>query len=169
MNRTSRVALALAGVWVLLSGHGAAARDGDLERGRYLARIMDCGGCHTIGALAGQPDPAGYLAGSEVGFEIPGLGIFYPPNLTSGAETGLGSWTEEQIITAVRTGVRPDGRQLVPVMPYYAYEVLADEDARALAGFIKSLPPVRHQVSGPVGPGEAAPAPYLSMKMPGAG
>jgi hypothetical protein len=52
------------------------------------------------------------LAGSEVGFQIPGLGIFYPSNLTPDRETGIGTWSEADIIKAVRAGVRPDGRQL---------------------------------------------------------
>ena len=53
------------------------------DQGAYLARIMDCGGCHTPGAMKGQPDMSRYLGGSDVGFEIPGVGVFYPPNLTS--------------------------------------------------------------------------------------
>ncbi|MGF1607799.1 MAG: c-type cytochrome [Kiloniellales bacterium] len=137
-----------------------------LARGQYLASIMDCTGCHTTGALRGQPDPARYLAGSDVGFEIPDLGIFYPPNLTSDAETGLGDWTAEQIIAAVRSGERPDGRQLVPIMPWPSYGVLTDEDAAALAAFLKSLPALRFQVPEPVGPGQPAPLPYFSVVVP---
>jgi hypothetical protein len=52
----------------------AAAQGGEIERGRYLASIMDCGGCHTRGVFLGQPNPDLYLAGSEVGFHLPGLG-----------------------------------------------------------------------------------------------
>src|SRR6266404_1953789 len=104
-----------------------------VKRGQYLASLMDCGGCHTSGALLGKPDPQHYLAGSEVGFQIPGLGIFYPPNLTSDRETGLGAWSEADIVKAVRTGERPDGRMLVPAMPYQSYGKLTDSDAFALA------------------------------------
>jgi hypothetical protein len=139
---------------------GAAA-----PRGEYLARIMDCGGCHTTGVFLGEPDPARYLGGSEVGFLIPGLGIFYPPNLTPD-ETGLGAWSEDDIIRAVRTGVRPDGRELAPAMPWHSYAALTDEDAMALATFLKSLPPVQNKVPGPFGPGEEAGAPYLTVAMP---
>jgi mono/diheme cytochrome c family protein len=60
------------------------------DRGAYLVRIMDCSGCHTPGALKGQADESRYLGGADAGFEIPGLGIFYPPNLTPDPETGLG-------------------------------------------------------------------------------
>ncbi len=68
------------------------------------------------------------LGGSEVGFEIPGLGVFHGPNLTPDMETGLGSWTEEQIVTAFTTGMRPDGRKLAPIMPWQAFANLTPED-----------------------------------------
>ena len=137
-----------------------------LRRGEYLATIMDCGGCHTPGALAGQPDAARPLAGSTVGFQIPGLGIFYPPNLTPDAETGLGAWSERDIMTAVRTGVRPDGRVLAPIMPYHNYAKLTDADAGALAAYLKSIKPIRHQAPAIVGPTEQAAAPYLAVVVP---
>src|ERR1041385_2848220 len=120
----------------LVAAAGSPAAAQEKRRGEYLATIMDCGGCHTPGALAGQPDQARHLGGSNVGFQIPGLGIFYPPNLTPD-ETGLGAWSEKDIMTAVRTGVRPDGRVLVPVMPYHNYGKLTDADASALAAYLK--------------------------------
>src|ERR1043165_2088495 len=113
---------------VAAAAAAAAAAAQDKRRGEYLATIMDCGGCHTPGALAGQPDRSRHLGGSDIGFQIPGLGIFYPPNLTPD-ETGLGGWSETEIMTAVRSGVRPDGRVLVPVMPYHNYGQLTDGDA----------------------------------------
>ena len=73
-----------------------------IQRGEYLAAIMDCGGCHTPGVFLGKPDMARKFAGSEVGFKIPGLGTFFPPNLTPDRETGLGAWSEQDIIKAVR-------------------------------------------------------------------
>lgn len=136
------------------------------SRGEYLASIMDCGGCHTGGALLGQPDPNLRLAGSNVGFGIPGVGIFYPPNLTPDRETGLGSWSEADIIRAVRTGVRPDGRVLAPVMPWHAYAALTDQDAQALARYLKSLQPIRHAVPPPTGPNQTPPSPYLTVVVP---
>jgi mono/diheme cytochrome c family protein len=152
---------------VLLSCSISAALAGTaVERGAYLARIMDCGGCHTPGALAGAPDSARYLAGSDIGFQIPGLGIFYPPNLTSDPETGLGSWSEDDIMTAVCAGTRPDGRQLAPIMPWASYSALNDGDARALAAFIKSLPPIASKVPGPFGESERPTAPYMTVVTP---
>ena len=135
------------------------------DRGAYLARIMDCGSCHTPGALKGQPDQSRYLGGADAGFELPGLGIFYPPNLTSDP-TGAGSWSGEEIIAAVTTGVRPDGRELAPVMPYHSYSALTHDDAHALAAFLKNTKPVSNDVPDPVGPGQKAPLPYLTLKMP---
>lgn len=144
----------------------AAHAETPLERGAYMTKVMDCTGCHTTGSLAGQPQPDKFLAGSDIGFEIPGLGIFYPPNLTPDSATGLGTWSEEDIVTAIRTGVRPDGRQLVPVMPWPSYATLTDDDARAIAAYLKSLPPVTHAAPPPSGSAEPAKAPYLTVKFP---
>jgi mono/diheme cytochrome c family protein len=150
---------------VPVCGSPVSAQDG-IKRGEYLATIMDCTGCHTPGTFLGKPDTERYLGGSEVGFQIPGLGIFWPPNLTSDPDTGLGQWSEADIVKAVRTGIRPDGRQLAPVMPYHNYGKLTDPDALALAGYLKSLKPVRNRVPGPTGATEKPPAPYLTVVMP---
>jgi mono/diheme cytochrome c family protein len=164
------IAAALGTALIALAAFTASAQAVNAEkraRGAYLAAIMDCGGCHTGGALIGKPDPALHLAGSGIGFQIPDLGIFYPPNLTSDRETGLGAWSEAEIVTAVRTGVRPDGRILAPVMPWHAYGHLTDEDAGALAHYLATLPPVRHAAPPPAGPSETPPAPYLTVVVPG--
>jgi mono/diheme cytochrome c family protein len=150
---------------VALAPAGSQGAD-DLKRGEYLMLLMDCGGCHTPGALDGQPDMAQAYSGSDTGFQLPGLGTFYPPNLTADAETGLGSWSLEDIVTAVRTGVRPDGRELAPIMPWHSYAVLTDEDAQALASYIKSLPAISHQVPGPFGPDQAPSHPFLQRQEP---
>lgn len=165
MLRLSRSALAAA--LALTAGIlPAFAQPAAPGRGEYLATIMDCGGCHTKGVFLGKPDPQGYLAGSEIGFQIPGLGIFYPPNLTSDPETGLGRWSAEDIVKAVRTGERPDGRMLAPIMPWMHYAKLTDEDARALAAYLKALPAVRNQVPAITGPSEKPTAGYLTVVMP---
>lgn len=123
------------------------------ERGQYLVTVMGCTDCHTPGHFLGQPDMARFLGGSDVGFEIPGLGIFHGPNLTPDP-TGLGTWTEDEIVTAIRTGTRPDGRHLAPAMPWMSYATLTDEDALAIAAYLKTLPPVANNVPGPFAPGE---------------
>ena len=154
-----------AAVALIIAPQPASSAD-DRARGEYLAKIMDCGGCHTPGALIGKPDQARALAGSEIGFQVPGLGIFYPPNLTSDRETGLGKWSEADIVRAVRTGERPDGRILAPVMPWHSYAALTDGDARALAGYLKGLPVVSRAVPAPVGGDAKASAPYLTVVVP---
>jgi mono/diheme cytochrome c family protein len=158
------IGIALASSVLIASVTGASAQEA--RRGAYLAMIMDCAGCHTPGAFVGKPDGTRPLAGSEIGFQIPGLGIFNPPNLTPHAETGLGKWSESDIIKAVRTGTRPDGRQLAPAMPWRAYAALTDADAKALAGYLKSLKAVDNRIPGPTGPTEKPNGPYLTVVVP---
>src|SRR5687768_10095929 len=118
----------------------AAGRE-QILRGKYLVTLGLCTDCHTPGYFFGKPDAGRFLGGSEVGFEIPGLGVFHGPNLTPDMETGLGSWTEEQIVTAFTTGKRPDGRELAPIMPWRAFANLTPADKTAIAAYLKSLPP----------------------------
>jgi mono/diheme cytochrome c family protein len=127
----------------------ALADEAQVARGRYLVTIAGCSDCHTPGALIGAPDMKRYLGGSDVGFSIPGQGVFVGQNLTPDKETGIGSWTSEQIVTAIRTGKRPDGGEVSPVMPYSAFSHLTDEDAQAIAAFLKSLPAVSNKNVGP--------------------
>lgn len=145
------------------AAHGASA---EIARGQYLTTIMDCAGCHTPGALAGQPDFARQLAGSAIGFALPGGGIVYPKNLTPDAETGLGRWSEDEIARAVRQGQSRNGRVLIPVMPWPSYAVLTEADARAIAVYLKSVPPVRFEVPRDVRPGETPAAPYMTVITP---
>jgi len=134
----------------------AKADDAEIARGKYLVTIGGCNDCHTPGYFFGQPDMNRFLGGSDVAFEIPGLGAFVGRNLTPDKATGIGEWSTEQIVTALQTGVRPDGRQLAPIMPYHALANLTQDDVHAVAAFLKSIPPVSHAVPGPFGPGEAA-------------
>jgi hypothetical protein len=70
------------------------------------------------------------------------------------------------MIEAIRRGVRPDGRNLVPIMPWPSYAGLTDDDVRALVAYLRSLPPVRFQVPRDVGPNEKPTAPYLDVVKP---
>src|SRR4029079_6969331 len=132
----------------------ADAAETQAQRGKYLVSIIPCTDCHTPGTFLGKPDMKRFLSGSEVGFEIPGLGIFYGPNLTPDDETGLGKWTREQIATAITTGKRPDGRILAPAMPVDSFKHLTREDALAIATYLKTLPAINHKVPGPFGPNQ---------------
>jgi mono/diheme cytochrome c family protein len=127
-----------------------AAQD-QISRGKYLVNLGLCTDCHTPGYFFGKPDDKRYLGGSEVGFEIPDLGVFHGPNLTPDRETGLGNWSSEEIVTAFQTGVRPDGRILAPIMPWKAFSQMTKDDAMAVAAYLKSLPPVKNKVPGPFG------------------
>jgi mono/diheme cytochrome c family protein len=143
----------------------ASADDAKVERGHYLVIVAGCSDCHTPGALLGSPDMKRYLGGSDVGFAIPGAGVFVGQNLTPDKETGLGSWTSEQIVTAIRTGKTPDGRTLSAVMPWPALSHLTDDDAQAIAAFLKSVPPIDHKNAGPIGPNEKATV-FVSVTLP---
>lgn len=132
----------------------ARAQDAQIGRGKYLVNLGGCNDCHTPGYFFGKPDMARFLGGSEVGFEIPGLGVFHGPNLTPHPETGLGKWSAGEIATAITTGKRPDGRVLAPIMPWHAFANLAAGDVRAIVAFLQSLPPVENKVPGPFGPSE---------------
>ncbi len=151
--RCDRAARILPAAFVLLAAAaGAAAADpAQLARGQYLVGISGCNDCHTPGYFLGKPDMHRFLGGSDVGFELPGLGTFLGPNLTPDPTTGLGRWTTGQIVTALQTGVRPDGRILAPIMPWRAFATLTPADATAIAVYLKSLPPVQHKVPGPFG------------------
>ncbi len=145
-----------------------SARDAQakrIARGQYLVTVQGCGDCHTPGTLYGSPDFGRRLAGSELGWRGP-WGVSYPRNLTPDPETGLGKWTEKQIVDAIRTGMRPDGRPLSPPMPWPNLTQLTDEDAYAIAAYLKSLPPVKHQVPDLVPPDKAQGATGSIMDFP---
>jgi mono/diheme cytochrome c family protein len=132
----------------------ADAAEAQVAHGKYLVTLAGCNDCHTPGGLFGKPDTTRVLGGSEVGFEIPDAGVFYGRNLTPDKETGLGNWSTAQIVTALQTGMRPDGRKLAPVMPWQAFAKLTKADALAIAAYLKSLRPVANKVPGPFGPSE---------------
>lgn len=150
----ARSLLAGATAAALVSLSSAAPAQDQVARGKYLTTFGGCHDCHTPGYFFGKPDEKRPLGGSEVGFEIPGLGVFHGSNLTPDKETGLGNWSNDEIVTALQTGVRPDKRILAPIMPWKAFAQLTRDDAMAIAAFLKSVPPVRNKVPGPFGPTE---------------
>jgi mono/diheme cytochrome c family protein len=126
-----------------------------VARGRYLTTVAGCNDCHTPGGLYGAPDSTRLLSGSEVGWT--GFwGTTFARNLTPDS-TGLAAWSEEDIVRALRQGQRPDGSPILPPMPWPAYANLTDEDARAIAAFLKSIPAVNHPVPDRLPPGTPAP------------
>ena len=115
--------------------------------GEYLVTLMHCAGCHTPteGAHKGQA-----FAGGN-GFDNPlsmGGGTVYSANITPDPETGIGAWSEDDVVRAIREMKRPDGDPLRGPMAMYhaAWSTLSDSDARAIATYLKSLPPVVNQI-----------------------
>jgi mono/diheme cytochrome c family protein len=165
-------AFVAAGLTLALAACGSQAEpqkgvaQDNVKRGEYLVTIMSCADCHTPGYFFGKPDETRKLAGGDVGFFIPELGYFYGRNLTPDRQTGLGDWTDEEVVTAMRTGVRPDGRVLSPNMPWQAFAKLSDDDANAIVAYLRTLKPVSNVVPPPAGPHEKAPGPFLAVTMP---
>jgi mono/diheme cytochrome c family protein len=119
------------------------AADAVVERGHYLADLMGCQNCHTpFGAMG--PDADLLWAG---GLEVPEtFGTWRSPNITQDKETGIGGWTDEQILAAIREGKRPNGDLLFPIMPYPMYHALSDEDGKALVKYLRTVPAKNHPV-----------------------
>ncbi len=140
--------------------NASAPAEDQLARGRRIIYTSGCIDCHTPGAFYGAPDTTRLLSGSELGWTGP-WGTTYPRNLTPDSTTGIGTWTEDQIVTAVRQGHRPDGTPLLPPMPWPFYAQLTDGDVHALAHYLKSIPPVHHEVPKVLKPGEKAPTAFL--------
>lgn len=130
------VALSLAGTVSI----PAAQAETPLERGAYLVKsIVACGNCHTA---KGGPMAKHELAG---GFQIKEGPIdAVTQNLTSDKETGLGNWTDAQLMVAIRDGLRPDGSLIGPPMPYDMYRGLSDNDTKAIIAYLRTLKPVKN-------------------------
>lgn len=94
-------------------------------------------------------------AGTNTAFAGP-WGVSFTANLTPDPETGLGKWTEEMFIQAIRTGRHEGkGRPILPPMPAKVYANLTDEDLKSVFAYLQSLPPVRNRVPQPIDPPEA--------------
>jgi mono/diheme cytochrome c family protein len=135
-----------------------------IARGRELVTIAGCGDCHTPGTLYNAPDTTRRLSGSEIGWRGP-WGTSYARNLTP-HETGLAAWSEADIVRALRQGQRPDGSPLLPPMPWPNYSSMKDEDAYAIAAYLKSLAPVDHAVPDRLAPGAPAIGPEIVFPAP---
>jgi len=102
-----------------------------VDRGKLIVRSLAlCGGCHTASG------------GSELGGNAAFKNSTLPaPNLTNDA-TGIGEWTDAQVMNAFRNGVDDEGRHLDPIMPYWLFHNMSDSDALSVVAFLRSLPPV---------------------------
>jgi mono/diheme cytochrome c family protein len=114
---------------------------GLIERGEYIVRsAANCGHCH-----AAADDPDGPLSGGRA-FRNWRLGTVRASNLTPDPATGLGGWSDAEIVRAVRNGVDRHGRVLAPVMPYAWFSGLSERDGLAIARYLRTLQPVRNAV-----------------------
>jgi hypothetical protein len=131
---------------------------GDRLRGKYLVTIVQLPtDCHTPGYFLGKPDNGAPIsAASDVGFSLPGLGVFVGSQFDVG-QGNLGSAIgPDQQVHHRHPDRRADrnGRMLAPIMPYHAFANLTPQDALAIVAFLRSIPPVQHKVPGPFGPTE---------------
>jgi len=152
-----------------------------IQRGAYLVHYGGCNDCHTpkvYGPYGPSEDTTRILSGhpsNEVITAVPTeflgpgkwmavtnghltawagpWGISFTKNLTPDEPTGIGTWTEEIFIKAMRTGKQMGhGRTLLPPMPWFNVAALTDEDLKSVFAYLKSLKPIRNQVPEPVPP-----------------
>ena len=175
-----RIALVVAASFARGAEPPASAGE-QLARGTYLVTVAGCNDCHTPmkmtpegpkldmdRMLSGHPDslvmtpaptlpPGPWLmvaAVTNTAFAGP-WGTSFTANLTPDDETGLGKWSAETFIAALRTGRHEGkGRPLLPPMPWPMIRTLTDEDLRAVFAYLQSLPPIRNRVPAPVDPDE---------------
>jgi mono/diheme cytochrome c family protein len=122
-----------------------------LARGNYLVnQVAPCGACHTPrieGTWLGGERTDAFLAGGPVFDDLDMNYRLIAPNITQDVETGIGGWTDDQILRSVRDGVSHDGRLLLPPMPFVSWQVMSDDDARAVVAYLRTVPPIRNVIS----------------------
>ncbi len=137
--------IATAALFMLAAGAQAQTL---LERGSYLVNgIMTCNHCHTPKDKAGgNPIMERQFSGGAQRFnEIPFSAT--GSNITPDRETGIGNWSDADIKRALTEGVRPNGVQLATTMPYPLYKVLTPRDLDAVVAYMRSVAPIRNEVS----------------------
>ena len=128
---------------------GTADAQSDLvKRGDYLVNgILTCGNCHSPkgppAAIAGK-DFSGGLSWDEPPFKVTA------PNITPDKETGIGTWTDAQLTTLMRTGIRPNDVHVAMIMPTGFYHIMTDRDLDAVVAYLRTLKPVSNKVVDPI-------------------
>ncbi len=148
MIRNGVLGVALAAALTAATHVQAASKAALVKRGDYLVNtIMTCGNCHSPkgpkGDIPGKHFSGG-LTWDEPPFKVTA------PNITQDRETGIGSWSDAQIKTLLRTGKRPDGVQIAEVMPTAFYGIITERDMDAIVAYLRTLKPIRNQVPAPV-------------------
>ena len=123
---------AAAGLLLIASPFAASAQQGDAKRGDYLSKAAGCVGCHTEEKKDAQP----YAGGRAL--QTP-FGTFHGPNITPHPQAGIGRWSEQDFIRAMREGRRPNGAHYFPAFPYPSFTRINDQDLRDLWAYLRSL------------------------------
>jgi mono/diheme cytochrome c family protein len=119
-----------------------------IARGKYLVHhVTICFDCHSERTYAyglpfkpGSEGVRGFVWDKQIGFP----GTVAAANLTPDAETGLGQWTDGEILRAMREGVDRHGNALFPIMPYSHFRNLSDDDAQSIVAYLRTVKPQRY-------------------------
>ena len=146
--RTALLAVALSAALIGAANAQEGAKSDLIMRGNYLANgILTCANCHSPkgppAAVAGK-DYSGGLSWDEPPFTVTA------PNITPDKETGIGGWTDAEIKTVMRTGMRPNGVHVAMIMPTGFYHIVTDGDLDAVVAYLRTLAPVSNKVADPV-------------------
>jgi mono/diheme cytochrome c family protein len=136
MRRPLTIAALLASLTGAASAQDTQSFD-RIERGRYLAVLGDCAGCHT--APGGAPFAGG------VALQTP-FGTLVAPNITSDPDTGIGNMTNDEFLAVLHEGRGHNGKRLYPAMPYPAYTKMTDDDVLAMRAYFATVAPVNNRV-----------------------
>jgi mono/diheme cytochrome c family protein len=118
-----------------------AAAETLYQRGKYLVEtIAGCGNCHTPVGPKGPVMARRYSGGPPL---VTAHYKAFATNITPDKETGIGKWSDAQIVRAIREGVRPDGSIIRPPMPFEFYRKLSDRDVSAIVVYLRRVKPVR--------------------------
>ena len=136
--------MGLAAFWLLTAPRPLRESDlpqhtADAANGQRLYNAGGCHSCHKPGPELKNVDAA--LPAGGAPFKTP-IGVFYPPNLTPDAETGIGKWPAIDFVNAVQRGLAPDGSHLVPAFPYASYARMKTGDVLDIRAYLMSLTPV---------------------------
>src|SRR6478672_3430069 len=138
----------LAGMLSTALASAASAQSDQVKRGDYLANgILTCANCHSPkgppAAVAGK-DYSGGLSWDEPPFKVTA------PNITPDKETGIGEYTDDQLRTVLRKGIKRTGVPVAMVMPSGFYEIMTDRDLDAVIAYLHTLKPIKNTVPDPV-------------------
>jgi len=143
------VRLIIAFAFSVAAATGFAHAQSDLvKRGDYLVNgILTCGNCHSpkgpTGDIPGK-EFSGGLSWDEPPFKVTA------PNITQDKETGIGSWTDAQIKTLLRTGMMPNGVHIAMIMPTGFYHIMTERDLDAVVAYLHTIKPIKNTVAAPI-------------------